>query len=460
MSSRKRTRPARVRVGRVSLYLHHGSWWIYFRDGGRPVRRRLGQNRQEAEQIAAQINAQLTSGAPTLLAFRPINVPELRQQFLDYHEYVLKSSVASICRYQTATKHLESYVLQQPRPPQAHEIRADAFVAHLRSVDVAPNGHPNTKRGRLRDKGIRFILETCRAMYTFASKRRHLPPYTGNPFAELPLERLKIEDAKPIFTFDADTELAFFKAAAPWDFVIHFVFAKTGLRVGELAHLLIAEVDLDARWLHVRNKPELGWRIKTGHERDVPLLPEVVAALRWAMGNRRAGPVFLRRQFTDSRLPLLHCGRKGLEQTCEQRQHEADPSLSRGERLRITRTVWRDAGAVKANDIRSSFIRIMRSIGHPEATCPKSWRHTFATLLQDANIDPLVRQITLGHAPTTGAGLGMTATYTHTRPETQRQQIEQALQRWPQSLAIARTFVQGGNYHGWGQGSYYPEEPH
>ena len=199
-------------------------------------------------------------------------------------QYVLKSSVASICRYQTATKHLESYVLQQPRPPQAHEIRADAFVAHLRSVDVAPNGHPNTKRGRLRDKGIRFILETCRAMYTFASKRRHLPPYTGNPFAELPLERLKIEDAKPIFTFDADTELAFFKAAAPWDFVIHFVFAKTGLRVGELAHLLIAEVDLDARWLHVRNKPELGWRIKTGHERDVPLLPEVVAALRgpWA----------------------------------------------------------------------------------------------------------------------------------------------------------------------------------
>ena len=36
------------------------------------------------------------------------------------------------------------------------------------------------------------------------------------------------------------------------------------------------------------------------------------------------------------------------------------------------------------------------ALGLEEATCPKSWRHTFATLLQDSNVDPLVRQITLG----------------------------------------------------------------
>lgn len=35
----------------------------------------------------------------------------------------------------------------------------------------------------------------------------------------------------------------------------------------------------------------------------------------------------------------------------------------------------------------------------------------------------------------------MTGVYTHTRPETQRFQIEAALRRWPQSLALARTFV-------------------
>jgi integrase len=72
-------------------------------------------------------------------------------------------------------------------------------------------------------------------MYTYAVKRRHLPPYVGNPFSELPLDRMKIEDAKAIFVFDATTELAFLRKCSDWAFPVHFTLAKTGLRVGELA---------------------------------------------------------------------------------------------------------------------------------------------------------------------------------------------------------------------------------
>lgn len=445
MSFRKRSSPTRLRVGRVSVFFHHGAWWLYYRDGGKQVRRKVATARHEAEQVAAQANAQLTSGAPTLFAFTPITVPDLRQQFVTFHECVMKSSLATVRRYQAATKHLERFALSQSKLPEAHELRPEAFAAYLRSVEIAPNGHPNTPQRRLRDKGIQFILETCRAMYSFAAKRRHLPPYAGNPFAELPLNRLKIEDAKPIFVFGADTELAFLQAADAWAFAIHFTLAKSGLRVGELVHLLIEEVDLDKGWLHVRNKSGLGWRIKTGNARNVPLLSEVVAVLRRVIGDRKAGPVFLREQFVSGALPLLVGDRQKLERTYEERQRDAGQVLSRTEMLRVARTVWRDAGAVKPDMIRNSFMRITRAIGHPEATCPKSWRHTFATLLQDANVDPLIRQITLGHKPTTGNGLGMTAKYTHTRPETQRQQIEQALRRWPRSLELAKPFEKGGD---------------
>src|SRR5204862_5853536 len=122
------------------------------------------------------------------------------------------------------------------------EVKVDAFAAYLRCAEVAPNGHPNTARRRLRDKGVQFILETCRAMYSYAGKRRHLPPYAGNPFAELPLDRLKIEDAKPIFVFTAATELTFLQRSSSWALPMHFTLAKTGLRVGELSHLLIEDV--------------------------------------------------------------------------------------------------------------------------------------------------------------------------------------------------------------------------
>jgi len=389
--------------------------------------------------MAAQINSQLTNGSPTLLSFEPTTVADVRRRFLDYHELVLHSSLGTVHRYRTATQHLEDFVSQLPKLPRLHEVRPSDFAVYLRKLEVAPNGHKNSAKRKLRDKGIQYILETCRSMYTFAIKRRHLPPYASNPFSELPLDRFKIEDAKPIFVFRAETELSFFKAASDWAFPIHFALAKTGVRVGELTHLLIDDVDLDGGWLHVRNKTELGWRIKTGQERAVPLLAEVVAVLRKAIGTRSSGLVFLREKL-NGKTPKLTGNRSELESVLRDRVTTATASgktLQRSDRQALARNVWWEAGQVKNDMVRRSFIRITQSIGHKDATCPKSWRHSFATLLQDANVDPLIRQQTLGHKPTNNNGLGMTGNYTHTRPETQRQQIEQALRRWSAPLLYA-----------------------
>ncbi len=314
MPSRKRAPGARFRVGRVSVYPHQGAWWVYYRDGGKPVRRKVADNKADAEQVAARVNAQLSEGAPTLLAFSPIGVSELRRQFLDSHDHVLNSTVSTVSRYRAATQHLEDFVRTLPKPPQAHEVRPEAFAAYLRSVEVTPNGHPNARWGRLRDKGVQFVLETVRAMYTFAGRRRHLPPYAGNPSADLPIDKLKVEDAKPIFVFTADTEAKLLAAADDWALPIHFTLAKTGLRVGELTHMLIDEVALTGGWLHVRNKPPLGWRVKTGTERAVPLLPEVVAVLRAVIGTRAAGPVFLRPRFRGGVAP---CNPSWVERVVE-----------------------------------------------------------------------------------------------------------------------------------------------
>jgi integrase len=202
-------------------------------------------------------------------------------------------------------------------------------------------------------------------------------------------------------------------------------------------------VDLEGGWLHVRNKTDLGWRVKTGEERSVPLLPEVVAVLRSVIGKRKGGPVFVREKLVGKR-PTLVGDRRELARVCEERQQAArvdGQPLARAEAHAIAFGVWWDAGVVKADAVRTSFVRVMKRIGHPEATCPKSWRHSFATLLQDANVDPLIRQRTLGHKPTNSSGLGMTANYTHTRPETQREQVERALRLWPDSLSLGLEFA-------------------
>jgi integrase len=118
--------------------------------------------------------------------------------------------------------------------------------------------------------------------------------------------------------------------------------------------------------------------------------------------------------------------------------------LTREEVAQAQRRVWRDAGAIRVDQIRQSFMATSAACGFDDATCPKSWRHSFATLLQDANVDPLIRQLTMGHSPSFGpdSALGMTATYTHTRWATQQQAIERALRLWPLPLAIARQWAQ------------------
>jgi integrase len=106
----------------------------------------------------------------------------------------------------------------------------------------------------------------------------------------------------------------------------------------------------------------------------------------------------------------------------------------RGARLRLTKKAWWASGALTNEIIRREFMRITRKIGLPDVTTPKTLRHMFATCLQDTNVDPLIRMELMGHAPQgarAGGALGMTSTYTHTRPETRRGQLLAALERRP-----------------------------
>jgi hypothetical protein len=65
--------------------------------------------------------------------------------------------------------------------------------------------------------------------------------------------------------------------------------------------------------------------------------------------------------------------------------------------------------------------------------------------LQEGRVDPLIRNELMGHVAagerTAGHGLAMTAVYTHTRPETRRQQLDEALA--PRAaVAAARTWLE------------------
>jgi integrase len=293
---------------------------------------------------------------------------------------------------------------------------------------------------------MRYILEVCRSMYAYADKQRHLPPYAANSFANLSINRLRVTDAKPVIVFNESTALRFLKTADEWSFAIHATLALTGMRPGELGHLLIEELDLAAGWLHVCNKADLGWEVKTRNQRRIPLITESIMLLRRLIGVRERGLVFVRPQFGSRPTHQLGLNRKKMVALQEEpiAQLDQQKRQDRIARQRISMSAWRDVGLVDSDQIRRSFLRVACRADREEATCPKSWRHSFATLLQDANVDPLIRQM-LGHQPQGSDGaLGMTTVYTHTRPETQAREQDRALRTWSDVLELIAIRTKGG----------------
>ncbi len=446
VSSRKANRSlrcTRFRIGKVSVYEHHGAWWLYYRDGGKQTRRRIGSDRATAEKLASDINGQLAIEAPTPFAFVPIGVDELRTKYLHHHRTILSSSLATVKRYRAATQHLVDFIESCGKAIKAHEVSVARFVAFLRQREVSPNGHSNSIRRRLTEHGLRFVLEVCRSLYVFAGKQRHLPPFTANPFSDLNLNRIKAADSKPVFVFTEAKAIGFLTQADDWAFGIHAMLALTGMRPGELAHLLVEDLDLDAGWIQITNKSDLDWQIKTRNQRRIPLILELCALLRKILGGRKYGLVFVRSQFGRRATHQLCLSRAAMAKLLCERLANTENNADRVVKSRVAAGVWRDVGLVHPDLIRNSYLRLAAPFD--AGSCPKSWRHSFATLLQDANVDLLIRQITLGHQPQGGDGaLGITTTYTHTRPETQAREIERALRMWPKLLDLVERRANGG----------------
>src|SRR5262249_1135157 len=153
-------------------YLRGKVWYLCYHEQGKRHRPRVGPDREAARQLASQVNAQLEVGAPAALSFEPIAIPELRQRWLEHHEQVLRSSVQTITRCRTAPRHLLRFLGQRPvrHASHLHASHAEELVRYLRQLRVAPNGHANTARRPLMDKGLRFVLECCRALFNYAGK--------------------------------------------------------------------------------------------------------------------------------------------------------------------------------------------------------------------------------------------------------------------------------------------------
>ena len=83
------------RIGRVRGDRRGQVWYLCYQEQGKRCRPRVGPDREAAKLLASQANAQLESGSQACTSFEPVDFLELQRRWLEHHEQVRRSSLAT-----------------------------------------------------------------------------------------------------------------------------------------------------------------------------------------------------------------------------------------------------------------------------------------------------------------------------------------------------------------------------
>jgi integrase len=285
------------RIGKVTLYQRGKVYYLYYRQGGVSQRRRIDGNLAVARATAHKVQNALDEGRASPIAYARTSPETLVQGYLDAVAHVQKLALRTQDRYRAALDRFRDFCRDARigTSDLVQEATVEDLVKWLRGQKRTRNGAAKGKRDCYQAGGVKCILSTCRTAFNGAARHRMLPPFSQNPFILFPIDKLKDpsgnDDGQKIFT--KDQEQAFFAACNAWQKPLFLTLAGYGLRLGELTHLLIADVDFGNDVFVIRSKPWLFWSVKTGRERKLPLVPGTKEVFRTAIGDRQAGFVFL-----------------------------------------------------------------------------------------------------------------------------------------------------------------------
>lgn len=412
------------RIGPVTIYRRGNTYYLYYREYGETKRPRVDGNLTVARATAGDVVKALAEERPSPLTFQRTSPDQFVAGYLTFVEEVQQRAWRTRQRYRAALERFLDFT--RDRNIEAIDRitvgNVEEFVRWLRGQTRCRNGAKTGKKETYQSGGIKFILSTCRTAFNWAARNRRLPPYNPNPFSQFPADALGdgADDDELREVFTQTQEEAFFAACSSWQRSMFLPLAGYGLRVGELTHLLVENVDFDAGVLHIRSKPELCWRIKTRDRRDLPLTGLIADLLRELIGTRTAGFVFLNEQFFMGRRKPAHAfaSDRKFRQRLERIVDEVKEDIEAEQRRAVT-AFCRSMGQIPEKRPRMELMKLTEKIGCPEFTRAHDLRHLFGTRAQDTGGNPILVQQITGHRSTE-----MLAHYTHFDMEAKRSALE------------------------------------
>ena len=166
------------------------------------------------------------------------------------------------------------------------------------------------------------------------------------------------------------------------------------------------------------------WRVKTSRRRQLPVTNEMAPVFKQLIGRRKAGFVFLNREFWSGHRKLCQtfdvdsAFRQHLVSLAATTDTDGQPLVPKLQRKAVT-GFCRQMGQTPVKRIQSEFCSLTTEIGCPHFTRTHDLRHLFSSRAQEKGTNPLLVQEILGHAT-----LAMTKRYTHLGLDAKRKALE------------------------------------
>lgn len=402
----------------VHIYERDGQFLARGRWNGSAFGETLGAAKTKAEIALRRVLTEIDEGRfipPRQRARRPIStkiIPNLRllelaDRFLHETRAMLGDRTMQTYRSRlTPVLEFAELPVTRRRWPLARDIDRD-FAIDLKTFlftrQVTANGHDNGKKRRISVRQIRNIVECFRAVLAWALRPqvRLLPPEFVSPITFEIVRPKRGKDPLRSVKLPIDVRLRLLQYLDCWHIACLGILFVLPLRPEEVAGVLISDIDLEKRELHVGERFGGDDFTKGGVSFTTPIPAALVPILKTCIGDRVDGPLFQRRNiWNGERSPKrwVATGRNDILDRYEAVLAREEKSIkTQQDRKRIFREVLREYGGVTPNEIAREFKRILRCAGLPIDVKLYDLRHAITTDMNRSGMRMLEQRYLTSH---------------------------------------------------------------
>ncbi|MBR9804549.1 hypothetical protein GYB59_23905 [bacterium] len=368
---------------------------------------------------AREIEERLARARSSGLGVAKLTFQQLHEQYVEMLRTRADAdeiSPKTLSRYSSALNHFLEFASQDKIDLQ-YRFAANvdqkfvlSFKAFLSNLRVSPNGHPHAKPQPL--KSIGYVLGVVRGMFSWGTNEKSgplLPMEFRNPF-QANITTRKDRRAQDLFGDpDVTIEMAsnFLQRCDEYQLRLFSPIILFGLRASEPC--FVFREDLDAEWLRVIGRPELGYDTKGLRDKRLPLSLELHELLT-AHRVEDSCLLLTRRSVFEGTEEVMEKASTAADMIDRYRQYcESERNPSATTRARIFHQLIKEAGGLDYDHIDREFRKVAAQLRWPKAATLKDFRHLFSTSLENAGVPLFYRRYLMGQSP----GTSPVTTYTH-----------------------------------------------